>query len=234
MVKLNELRWTNVNRNNIIGGTDMSVLLGMNKWKTKEELIEEKLHDKQVEMNDSMYWGIMAEPMIARHISNNLPEGQFLFDPEDPMFATALSLEIEGHQVEHKDYPFIVGSPDRLVVKNGTLEILEGIEIKTAFEWTLKSWKKQVPMYYQIQCQHYMLVTGLDTWKICALIGNRTYLEFDLEADYLLHEEMIEKATEFHSEMESLIERGAKEALEKYEQLLTEDSKNKCIPMGKS
>lgn len=225
MVKLQELEWTEADRSSIIGGTDMSVLLNENKWKTRKDLILEKLGHKKVEMNDGMYWGTMAEPMIAEHISKNLPPEHMLFDPAG---------QGRGHQVEHKDYPFIVGSPDRIVVDRETFEVIEGIEIKTAFEWTLKSWKKQIPMYYQIQCQHYMLVTGLDTWKICALIGNRTYLEFDLEADHLLHEDMIEEAIIFNGEMEALINHGAKEALEKYEQLITEDSKDKCITMGKS
>lgn len=223
-MKLQELEWTEADRSNIIGGTDMSVLLNENKWKTRKDLILEKLGHKKVEMNDGMYWGTMAEPMIAKHISNNLPPEHMLFDPEG---------QGRGHQVEHKDYPFIVGSPDRLIVDRETFEVIEGIEIKTAFEWTLKSWKKQVPMYYQIQCQHYMLVTGLETWKICALIGNRTYLEFNLEADHLLQEDMIEEAIIFNGEMEALINNGAKEALSKYEELITKNSEDQCIPMGK-
>ena len=224
MVKVNEINWALVDRSNVVGGTDMSVLLGENKWKTREELVQEKLGHKKVEVNDGMYWGTMAEPMIAKHIENNLPPWQRLYDPE---------AEPHGHQVEHKDYPFIVGSPDRLILNAETDEVVEGVEIKTAFEWTLKSWRQKVPTYYQIQCQHYMMVTGLDSWRICVLVGNRTYLEFNLEADYLLQEEMIEKAVEFNKEIKDLVDKGAKEALSKYEDLLREKAEEACVPMGK-
>ena len=240
-MKLTDMNWTAVDRSLIIGGTDISVLLGVNKWKTKEELFQEKIGNSVVKMNDGMYWGTMAEPMIARHIANNLPSEHELFDPENP--ATIMSdvqsdFEFDwlpGHQIEHKDYPFIVGSPDRLVVDKGTFEVVEGIEIKTAFEWTLKAWKKEIPKYYQIQCQAYMMVTGLETWKLCALIGNRTYLEFDLEADLLLHEEMIEESIKFNDELNKHTEENAKEALVDYEKLLTrQDEKKISIPMGRT
>jgi len=225
MVKLQDLNWTEVDRSQVVGGTDMSVLLGENKWKTREELFQEKLGNKIVKVNDAMYWGTMAEPMIADHIASNLLPEHMLFDPEG---------QGRGHQVEHKDYPFIVGSPDRIIIDRETFEVIEGIEIKTAFEWVLKSWKKEVPKYYQIQCQTYMMVTGLESWRICALIGNRTYLEFELEADLMLHDEMIEEAIKFNNELEERVNKQAEEGLEKYEQILSRDTKKQCIPMGES
>lgn len=224
-----DIRWTTVDRSQVIGGTDMSVLLGVNKWKTRPELFEEKLGNRTVEVNDAMYWGIMAEPMVARHIESKLDnDDHILFDPENPW------LETNGHQVEHKDYPFITGSPDRLIMDKSNGEIIEGIEIKTAFEWTLKSWKKEVPKYYEVQCQHYMMVTGMETWKICALIGNRTYLEFDLEADLMLQDEMIEEAIKFNDELGVLIDKQAEEGLKKYDELLSGNKEEQCITMGKA
>jgi putative phage-type endonuclease len=231
MVKIQDLSWTTVDRNNIIGGTDMSVLLGMNKWKTIDELTDQKLNDKKVEMNDGMYWGTMAEPMIAKHIASNLPPEHMLYDPEKQGKS---HVDRGGHQIEHKDYPFIVGSPDRLIVDKDTFEIIEGIEIKTAFEWTLKAWKKEVPKYYQIQCQTYMMVTGLEEWRICALIGNRTYLEFVIEQDLLLQDEMIEEATKYHKFLEEQNKQECKEALNDYEEILSRDTEKQCIPMGES
>lgn len=211
----------------------MSVLLGENKWKTRDELIQEKLGNKVVEMNNAMYWGKMAEPMIARHIESNLPPEHMLFNPESKTeIVDGLSIEMPGHQLEHKDHPFIVGSPDRIVVDKSTLEVVEGVEIKTAFEWVLKSWKKEVPKPYQIQCQTYMMVSELDHWKICALIGNRTYLEFIIEEDLLLQDEMIEEAIKFNKEVVALTNKNAEEALDKYEQLL-ENKEVIGIPMGK-
>ena len=225
-MKLGEIDFVSIDRANTIGGTDMSVIMGVNKWKTYEELIQEKLGNHKVEVNDAMYWGSMAEPMVALHIENNLPDGLKLFDPG----AT------ENPQVQHPDYPIISGSIDRLVVDEVDDEVIEGIEIKTGLEWTVKKWKQEVPEYYVIQVQTYMMVLGMEAWKVCALIGNPTYIEHNIEADYFLWEEMIEKAKAFDDDLNLRIKQDTKEALGKYEKLLTErgpDEGALCIPMGK-
>ena len=226
-MKLSEIDFVYVDRANTIGGTDMSVLMGVNKWKTYDQLINEKLGKYKVEVNDAMYWGSMAEPMIAKHIQDNLEQDLTLFDPG----AT------DRPQVLHPDLPIISGSIDRLVISTVDEEVIEGIEIKTGLEWTAKKWKEAVPDYYVMQVQTYMMCLGMEHWRVCALIGNRTYIEHIVEADYFLWDEMVEKAIAFDKDLRSRLDNNVTEALEKYEEVLNERASNEeavCIPMGKS
>ena len=79
-----ELKWVSIDRSLIVGGTDMGILMGVNKWKSRDELIKEKLGELIVEDNDAMYWGRMAEPMVAEHIKNNLDTiNQLIFHMEN-------------------------------------------------------------------------------------------------------------------------------------------------------
>ena len=195
-MKLSELNFVSIDRANTIGGTDMSVIMGVNKWKSYEELIAEKLGTFHVKVNDAMYWGMMAEPMVGRHIEDNLEDGLVLFDPA----ATGKP------QIEHPTVPIISGSIDRIIV-DGEGEVIEGIEIKTGLEWTVKKWKEGVPEHYIPQVQTYMMCLGMEHWRVCALIGNRTYLEHIVEADHFMMEEMIEKAIAFDKDLQSRLKK---------------------------
>lgn len=233
-----ELKWVSIDRSLIVGGTDMGILMGVNKWKSRDELIKEKLGELVVEDNDAMYWGRMAEPMVAEHIKNNLDDDYYLFNPVNTRLPVYRCRYLRAQsQIEHPHYPFIVGSPDRLVLEKNTHEVIEGIEIKTAYEWTLKKWKVSPPDYHLMQMQTYMMCTGLEEWRCCCLVGNRTYIEHVVEADHLLQDEMVEKAIEFHAELNEIIKQQAQGALEKYEQAITikdEDKEEVCITMGKN
>jgi len=209
-MKINDVDFISIDRSLVIGGTDASVLLGVNKWKNRDQLLLEKAGKYKVEQNDAMYWGVMAEPMIAKHIEANfIEDNQLLFNPA------------EHHpQVAHPEYPFIVGSPDRLVIDKDTQEVVEGVEIKTSFEWALKGWKKGVPDYYIPQAQVYMMCLGFSSWRLFALVGNRTFLHYTIEEDLFMQEEIIDKSKAFYKEMLEQDNKDCKEALKKYETIL--------------
>lgn len=60
--------------------------------------------------------------------------------------------------VTERGNPFMLADVDRLVYGEQA-----GLEIKTASPYKWKDWKNgDIPIHYQIQCNHYMAVTGLD------------------------------------------------------------------------
>jgi len=220
-MQMTKVRLEHIDRTETIGGSDVAAILGMNKWKSREELLKEKLGFSETEDNNAMYWGRMAEPMIAEHIALNLEEGTYLFRPGGVS------------QVRHPTIPCLSASPDGFICDKETHKIIEGIEIKTAFEWTLKQWKLGVPINYCLQVQTYMMVFSLKEWRVCALIGNRTYLEHVVEADYFLHDEIAEAVVEFNVELNQLKEQ-TEGVLENYEKLLEEKNENATRPMGEA
>lgn len=78
------------------------------------------------------------------------------------------------------DHPFLGGHPDRLV-----RNMRKGAEIKT-IQFGFEKWSKpgepvRVPADYYVQCQHYMMVTGFETWDLVGLFGLSKIRWYELE-----------------------------------------------------
>ena len=61
------LRW----RKKGIGGSDVSAIIGINKWTSAIELWLDKTNQKNdpVEVNEAMEWGTILEPIIREHFA---------------------------------------------------------------------------------------------------------------------------------------------------------------------
>ena len=81
-------------------------------------------------------------------------------------------------------YPFAIANIDRAVVGEKAF-----LECKVTNSFNKKEWEKSVPIYYQIQMNHYMAVTGATHCYVAALIGNEDLVIHKLERD----EEMIDE-----------------------------------------
>lgn len=57
-------------------------------------------------------------------------------------------------------------------------------------------------MEWYVQIQHYMAVTGWAMWHLAVLIGNRTFMVFDVPRDEPFIEELIRREAEFWSLVE--------------------------------
>ena len=145
-------KWLQV-RNQGIGGSDAGVILGLNPYKSRLSLWLEKTGQAQPEDlsdNERVYWGKNNEPMIARYFEEK----------------TGKHVRRCG-TMQNGDYPWMLANVDRLIDGEQA-----GLEIKTAGVSQYKLWEgDEIPDMYYAQCQHYMMVTGLDMWYICVLIG---------------------------------------------------------------
>ena len=150
-----------------IGGSDASVVLGINPWKSRLQLWHEKVSKKiDPESADALIFqiGHALEPIVANKYAK----------------ITGRKLEVRPQRV-HPEYPFILGNIDREIIGD---ERGPGIlEIKTKGAYV--NWHgDEIPPYYMSQVQHYLGVYGYQWAGFAVLdLGTRKVTHFDIERD---------------------------------------------------
>lgn len=151
--------WENERRNSI-GGSDMSVLLGLNPYNiTKRELYYEKIGKKPVNVSKD----------YGQEIIFN--SGHFLEEAVANIFSYRTGYETYEIKAmfEHPRYPFIRGNIDRFYRYKGTKEPLSFLECKTTTEYN-KEWNdNKIPKQYVVQIATYMSILNFDFCKISCL-----------------------------------------------------------------
>ena len=158
----NREAWLKV-RNDSIGGSEAAAIVGMNPWKSAYTLWLEKTGQSQQEDisdNECVHFGTILEQVVADEFCRR-----------------------EGKKV-HKcglfrsnRYPFMTASFDRLLVGEDA-----GLECKTSNAFKREEWDEgEIPPNYYVQCQHYMLVSGLPRWYIACLIGGNHFVSWVVE-----------------------------------------------------
>lgn len=136
-----------------IGGSDASIILNENPYKTKLELFEEKskrINAEDLSNNKSVQKGVLLEPLIRQMFAIENKETYEVLEDDNTYFSI--------------EYPFMLANVDGLLINKATTEVI-GLEIKTAR--VTKIWK-EIPLHYYIQCQHYMAVLGLKKFILVA------------------------------------------------------------------
>ena len=160
-----------------IGGSDASVILGLNPWKTQMDLWLEKTGEfTEDEDNEKMYWGRILEDIVAQEFS----------------IRTGLKVRRKNAILQHKQHPFMLANVDRLVIGQKA-----GVECKNIGIRSAEHWEMGVPEYYQAQVQHYMAVTGYPVWYVAVLIGGQEFRYYKLTMDEQFIHELIQAEAEF-------------------------------------
>ncbi len=165
-----------------IGGSDASIIMGINPWSTPMKLYNDKISDTvNTYQTESMYFGHILEEVVAQEFAKR----------------TGLEVEVYPYFLRSREHPFITANIDRKIKAPRFV----GLECKTTsagqdFEWTDKS----VPPYYYVQVQHYMYVTGAKEWYMAVLIGGNKFREYHIARDDELIEKMVELETKFWNE----------------------------------
>jgi len=145
-----------------IGGSEVSAILGLNEYKSPYALWAERTGKIDVEPvnNWSVRFGKAFEEPILR---------MWLEDNPDWLLATT------GTFVDNK-YPFLQASPDALARNKVTGEWIV-IEVKTArYSWD------SLPVGYRAQVVHYLDVLGINRGLVLAVAGwnwFETWVEYD-------------------------------------------------------
>lgn len=150
-------------RNAGIGGSDASVIVGLNPYKSPYQLWLEKTGQAEapdLSGNQYIYWGHKNEANIADWFEED----------------TGKKVRKLG-TLRSRAHPFMIANVDRAVMGEDA-----GLEIKTAGVSQAKKWKgDEIPDAYYCQCLHYLAVTGADRWYIAVLIGGNEAIRKTVE-----------------------------------------------------
>lgn len=135
-----ETKWLE-ERKKGIGGSEASMVIGVNPWKSKLELWNEKVtQQSNIDATKQLMFkvGHILEPIIAEEYTKE----------------TGRILEERPLKI-HPKYPFILGNIDREIVGGAKGRGPGILEIKTKGAWT--NWhEEEIPIYYHAQIQHYL------------------------------------------------------------------------------
>ncbi len=142
MQKEEWLKW----RKEGIGGSDVSIICGINKYKSALELwMEKRGYKESGEAGESAYWGSTLEPIIREEFTKR----------------TNLEVDTISLMLKHPKYDFMLANVDGIVNDNEGKKCI--FEAKTASAYKLDQWKDdEIPETYMLQIQHYMAVTGYE------------------------------------------------------------------------
>ena len=135
-----------------IGGSDASAVVGLNPYKTNQDLWREKTGRKQApDISDEPYviYGHQAEPHLRAMFALDYPEYQVEY--------------YENNMILNTDYPWAHASLDgELIDQDGRRGILEIKTTNILQSMQREKWKDQIPDNYYVQVLHYLMVTGYD------------------------------------------------------------------------
>lgn len=127
-----------------IGGSDASIICGLNKYKSPVELWVEKTGMVETkEAGEAAYWGTLVEPLIREEFSRR----------------TGFEVGIEESMLQYPEYPFMLAIVDGILIHpeyGGCI-----FEAKTLSVFRTDELEDSIPKEYQLQVQPYMAVTNL-------------------------------------------------------------------------
>lgn len=162
MEKKEWLKWRTMG----IGGSDASVIAGVNPYRSVFQLWKEKTGQDEPEKKDSEYthFGNLLEPVIKREFTRR----------------TGLKVRNRYAILQSEEYPFMLADLDGTIYENHKMCIFEA---KTASAYKKEIWEQGVPLEYLYQIQHYMAVTGAEKTYIAALVGGNHFLYHEVYRD---------------------------------------------------
>ena len=178
--KITREEWLQLRRKGI-GGSDASVIMGKNPYRSILQLWEEKTGKLPVtdEGNEYTYWGNVMEPIIRKEFMNR----------------TGLKVRQKHAMIIHKDYPYLFADVDGIVTDERGEKCI--FEAKTASQYKAEQWEDGVPEEYILQVQHYLEVCGMDKAYIAALIGGNKFIFHTIYRDDELIRNLISREKEF-------------------------------------
>ncbi|MGG3890076.1 YqaJ viral recombinase family protein [Metabacillus fastidiosus] len=164
-----------------IGGSDASIILGLNKWKTPFELWLEKTGQVITEeiQSDAAYFGSQLEDLVAKEFEKR----------------SGKKVRRRNAILQHPEHDFIIANVDRIVVGEKAV-----LECKTTSAYNAKEWEsEEIPESYIIQVQHYLGVLGPEYKKgyFAVLIGGNKFVWKEIDRDEELINLIFEREVEF-------------------------------------
>ena len=152
-----------------IGGSDVSVIAGINPFRSAYQLWLEKTGQVEPGQEDDIeneytHFGSLLEPIVRKEF----------------MERTGIKVRQKHMLLQSEEYPFMIADLDGVISQDGEHAIFEA---KTASAYRQDVWENEVPAPYILQVQHYMAVTGMDKTYIAALVGGNHFFHYVVERD---------------------------------------------------
>lgn len=147
-----------------IGGSDAGAIAGLNPYKSAMSVYLDKIGeaDEQPD-NEAMRQGRDFESYVAQRFSE----------------ATGHKVQRKNAILVHPEHDFIFANVDRMIIGEN-----EGLECKTTSPFNAKLYEDgKIPPHYELQCMHYMAVTGATKWHLAVLVLNKAFYTFTIERD---------------------------------------------------
>ena len=163
-----------------IGGSDASVVCGINRYKSPMELWLEKTNQLPYqEAGETAYWGTQLEALVKAEFTKR----------------TGIEVSLVKQLLRSEEYSFMLANLDGICKHPdyGTCVF----EAKTASAYKAGEWDNAIPDEYMLQLQHYMAVTGYKGAYIAVLIGGNTFRWKFVERDEELIAMLIKLEADF-------------------------------------
>lgn len=189
-----------------IGGSEIAAILGIHPFKTAIDVYLSKIDDStETVSNVPMRAGVLLEPLVAEIFSEET--GAEIIPPPAEGF----------YEIYHdKDYPFILGSPDRVFILNGDTGMLECKTTSIDYD--------EVPSYWFSQLMWYMGLDEIELGAVAWIKNNREFKNTKYMRDKDQYDFMHEVARRFWED--NVLQRVPPE--------LTEKNKNEVSKIYKS
>lgn len=165
-----------------ITGTDAGAICGMNPFRSAFEVYQDKLDTDiaEIEDNEAMRQGRDLEEYVAQRFCE----------------ATGYKVRRANAIFYNEEHPFMLADFDRLIVGMDA-----GLECKTVSPYGADKWANgNIPAHYQLQCQHYMLVSKCESWFVAALIYGKELIIREIKRDEELIQYLITIESKFWNE----------------------------------
>lgn len=189
----NENEWHNL-RSYYLGGSDIGVVMGLNKYRSKLSLYKEKAEGISQDLSDNVFIrkGKDLEALIREYYVRPY-------------------LQTKGYSLHHfdimlvdKTYPFLAANLDGLAVCGDTLNPDDSmiVEIKWVSQYAQTNWDGEeyqgVPASYYAQVQQYMLITGCHKALVCALFDDDWSVHYyQIKRDEVFLRKLVKEALTF-------------------------------------
>ena len=152
-----------------IGGSDVSIIAGINPFKSVHQLWLEKTGQVEPEQTESEYahFGTLLEPIVRKEFTER----------------TGIKVRQKHMLLQSSEYPFMYADLDGVINEDGEMAIFEA---KTASQYKMDTWEEDVPAGYILQVQHYMAVKGAKKTYIAALVGGNHFVYHVVERDEVM------------------------------------------------
>ena len=194
--QLSHAEWLQVRKQGI-GSSDAAAAVGLNPYQSMLELWliktgrDQALPKPDLEDDHSpLYWGKVLEPIVAKRYSertgHKLRRVHAVLQHPDPTLPWMLA---------NLDYRIVA---DTALIRSDRLaDHAQILECKTAGEFGARLWRNGVPDYVQIQVQHQLAVTGLQSADVCVLLCGQEIRLYRITRDDELIERLIALERQF-------------------------------------